>query len=408
MDMSVETFRLGIQGWGGGGESPDAFSVLSLGAEAGPDSLRINWGAPDLFDREAAVVTYAPQPDGSFNLPGPGTNHAYADGSYLVRATAYFGASTLTDTLRVFVDANDTAGTTKSGSGLTDVMFGGSGGDSFSGLTGDDLLAGGGGDDLLNGGNGNDTLSCGDGNDTALGGAGNDVIFGDAGDDSLSGGAGADQLGGGVGADIVNGGDGDDRIFGDDGLFGGGPEGGNDTLNGGNGNDTMDGELGDDSLNGGAGDDDLTGGDGDDTIQGGEGDDYLYGNAGADRLIGGAGSDSMYGGMGSDTLVSQADGVLDLFTYLDASEGVDRIIGFEAGIDKIFLNFLDGSQMDPSHFVNSPAAMTDTGPYIIYNATNGQLRVDFDGTVPGSAVLIATLVGAPSISFDDFWFGSLA
>lgn len=401
----VSIFKLNIQGWGGGGDGITEFASLTLGAESGPDSVRVNWGAADFLSGGPRAVTYSPLPEGSFVMPDPGTSRTYIDGTYAIRATATFGTETASAGINLFVDVNNAGGTTKTGTGAMDVMFGGNGSDTFQGGSGDDLLAGGGGGDSLNGGGGNDTASSGDGNDTANGGAGDDVLFGDNGDDLLNGAVGNDTLNGGNGNDSLVGLDGDDLIWGDNGAFGGGGDFGNDTLNGGNGNDTMDGEGGTDSLLGGAGFDSLSGGDGDDSINGGADDDWLFGNAGADRLTGGTGSDTMTGGAGRDVLISQADGVQDIFVYDDLGEGGDRITGFEHGIDAIALYFFPG--VDADHFVGSAGAMTDGDAYLLYDQATGRLSVDLDGTGAGAATLIATLSDTPTLAISDFLFISI-
>ncbi len=63
-----------------------------------------------------------------------------------------------------------------------------------------------------------------------------------------------------------------------------------------------------------------------DMIFGLGGNDYLFGLGADDVLIGGTGSDRLYGGAGSDTFVMHEGG------------GIDYIIGFEDGIDKIGLD----------------------------------------------------------------------
>ncbi|MBX9698426.1 MAG: hypothetical protein K2X74_03260 [Acetobacteraceae bacterium] len=406
--MPAATWTVGFSGIGGGDLGGTSFAVFSLFASPDPASVRVDWGAPSLFG-DPQVVTYAPEPDGSYNLPGVGQSRAYADGSYTIRVTGDFAGTPERVKLTAFLDTNNTAGVAMNGDGRANLFSGGHGNDTFSGLNGNDWMHGGGGHDLLDGGSGDDFIGGNDGNDGMFGGGGNDALFGDAGDDTAMGGAGDDYMGGGDGADLLNGGDGNDRIWGDDGALGGGTGTGNDTLYGGAGDDDMNGEGGDDSLNGGTGNDSLTGGEGNDTATGGEGDDWLFGFGGDDRLVGGAGSDRFNGGDGNDTLVSAADGELDLFSYFSPLEGTDRIVNFETGVDKILLNFIDGGMMDPSRLVGSAAAMTDNGPWVIYNAANGQLRVDIDGTAPGAAAeIIAILIGAPALAFDDLWFGSAA
>jgi Ca2+-binding RTX toxin-like protein len=90
------------------------------------------------------------------------------------------------------------------GSGVANVISGG---------TGDDTMTGGNGNDTLNGNAGNDSLIGGAGGDQLNGGAGNDVLLGAAGADNLDGGEGNDTLDGGAGTDNMVGGAGDDFFF---------------------------------------------------------------------------------------------------------------------------------------------------------------------------------------------------
>ena len=155
-----------------------------------------------------------------------------------------------------------------------------------SGAPGDQVLNGANGhsDDLLYGGSGDDTLSGLNGDDGLHGGSGSDLLIGGNHEDALYGGSGDDVLHGGNHADSLYGGTGDDQLFGDnqvDVLFGGG---GMDQLYGGQHDDTLYGEGGGDVLDGGSGSDSLFGGADDDVlvwdaadlaIDGGDGDDQL-------------------------------------------------------------------------------------------------------------------------------------
>ena len=68
----------------------------------------------------------------------------------------------------------------------------------------------------------------------------------------------------------------------------------------------------------GSGDDDvITGSDAGNILQGGDGDDILSGEGGNDILIGGAGA--------------------DIFAF-EPGDGIDLILGFELGVDKIKLS----------------------------------------------------------------------
>jgi Ca2+-binding RTX toxin-like protein len=80
---------------------------------------------------------------------------------------------------------------------LGDMIDGGAGNDTITGLNASDLLIGGLGNDTLLGLDGNDTLDGGAGRDVLVGGAGNDLLRPDT---------------GAVGNDVVDGGDGVDTL----------------------------------------------------------------------------------------------------------------------------------------------------------------------------------------------------
>jgi Ca2+-binding RTX toxin-like protein len=232
-------------------------------------------------------------------------------------------------------------------------IIGGPGADVLTGGRADDILAAGDGDDVVYGGAGNDDIN---------GGAGMDVLAGQAGDDAVDGGGGDDGLVGGGGDDALDGGAGHDAVWGDDLIvtdsrttlltdpytvtFASGPDGGNDTLSGGDGDDVMFGGAGEDALDGGAGNDGLAGGLGADAVTAGAGTDTAWGDdvnlvyyytsgqaqpfalavavlpgGGDDLLTGGDGDDQLFGGEGRDSL--------------DGAKGADQLSG-EAGDDVVF------------------------------------------------------------------------
>ncbi|MCX8132532.1 MAG: hypothetical protein N3D18_01045 [Roseococcus sp.] len=115
--------------------------------------------------------------------------------------------------------------------------------------------------------------------------------------------------------------------------------------------------------------------------------------------------DFFNGGAGRDRLISDLDGETDTFLYYAATEGLDTIWNFEAAHDRIALRFLDQATMSESRFVNSRTAMTDTNPWIIYDAATGRLMVDLNGTAAGQLYQIATLIGLPELSYGNFEFG---
>jgi len=285
----------------------------------------------------------------------------------------------------------------------------------LDGWGGNDKLWGGAGDDILFGGGGNDHLRGGDDNDELYGGDGNDQLHGDAGDDILDGGAGNDQLRGGEG---------------------------NDVLYGGAGNDTLRGEVGDDTLYGGAGNDTMFGGTGDDTYyvdsakdkvkeNANEGNDtivasYSYslekvknvenltlsedatplhidaiGNSGVNVLTGNSGNNVLNGKAGDDILFGGEGN--DIFVF-DNLAGVDTVLDFTAGSDMlrldaaVFTALVSGVQ--DANLVLGTAAV-DENDYLVFDAGNGALYYDADGSGAGAAVQIAT-IGVASLSVSDF------
>ncbi|RDI56418.1 calcium-binding protein [Microvirga subterranea] len=162
---------------------------------------------------------------------------------------------------------------------------------------------------------------------------------------------------------------------------------GNDIVFGLRGNDKLYGQNGRDALWGGAGKDQLDGGDGLDNLFGEDGNDKLYGRAGDDFLVGGKGADTLTGGAGGDTFQ------VDL-------GGVDRIMDFESGMDRVNLLFFVES-IGEDEFVLGTAAK-DANDRVIYDQTTGYLYYDADGNGAGAAVLFAINVRKSAMVFYDF------
>jgi len=275
------------------------------------------------------------------------------------------GTDTVSTTLSAYTlganieNLTHTGTTTFTGLGneLDNLITGGIGADSLSGLDGNDTLVGGGGSDTLVGGIGNDTYvvnnsgvvlteNSGEGTDTirtsltsytldpnvenlTYTGSGKFIGTGNALDNYIIGGKGADSLsGGGLGNDTLSGG------------------GGNDTLIGGDGNDTyivnnvgvkvidygygtvqtslVSYALGD-NLSAltytGSGNFTGTGNSLINTITGGTGNDTLYGGAG-DHLIGRAGNDTyIVGGTGVVITENSGEGTADK-VVITATSGI--------------------------------------------------------------------------------------
>lgn len=157
--------------------------------------------------------------------------------------------------------------------------------------------------------------------------------------------------------------------------------------------DLMHGRGGDDTLFGLGGHDSLYGGGGDDILNGGGGDDWLSGDRGMDQLKGGAGNDTF---------------VLDVPTGDDppgGPSGPDTIVDFKHGQDTIFLAhfFGDNGELPPEQFVASKSGdAVDQDDRILYDTDSGDLYYDFDGSGSGAKVLLAKLIGHPTLTADDF------
>jgi Ca2+-binding RTX toxin-like protein len=407
--------------------------------EAGDDNLNGGTGTDTLI----SDLTYVD--DANFNmLTGLAT---YSGGTFLhftnIENITIGGSADITgdggDSFLTASDAVQSGTNTIDGGGGVDVITSGAGNDTLYGGAGNDQLYGGADNDYLNGGLGNDRIDGGAGVDTidygaagsalyidlrvatqantgglgtdvittienVIGGASGDVLIGNSGVNTLYGGAGGDSLVTLEGDDFAYGDAGDDYLAGRD---------GNDTLYGGDGNDVGDGGLGTDTLYGNAGNDYLIGGDGSDTIYGGDGgtnvgdlgdqwlggdggDDFIYGNLGTDRLSGGAGNDLLTGGEGYDYMTGEAG--IDTFVYNALSDGSisEQIGDWQGGVDKLridasaFGGGLVAGALAANQLVIGTAANQAFGQFL-YNAGNGVLYWDADGTGAGSAVAFTRL-----------------
>jgi Ca2+-binding RTX toxin-like protein len=347
------------------------------------------------------------------------------------------------------------------GGGGNDVLRGEEGNDNLFGDAGNDILAGGIGDDRMDGGTGNDyligeagadQLTGGSGINTLQGGVGDDIYFVSNATDSIIefSGEGTDEVrtalsiyglqghvenltytnnathGAGVGNSLDNvlaGGTGNDSLFGRD---------GNDTLRGGTGAaNTLLGQQGDDIYVVEAAGDSVIefAGEGNDTVQTalgsftlsanvetlvytGVGDFVGIGNAGMNILTGGAGQDflsaldgddALIGGSGDDLLIG-GNGA-DQFRYSGAETGLDRILDFVSGSDRIALSTAGFAHTATVDFVSSgtPAATTGNSTFL-YDVNSGIVSYDADGTGAAAAIQLAQLNAGLSLSAGDFIF----
>ncbi len=347
--MSGSTWNAEYWFFGGVNDGATTTGALLMGTDAGPVSVTVNWGSTGPNGANPLVETFAPEADGEFYLPSTNSVRLYNDGIYHARVTALFEDGTArAETMSMYIDLNGTAGIRRLGyTTRDDLMAGGSGNDTFEGRGGDDMLLGGLGNDLLRGGDGRDTLDGGgtggaDGRDTMRGVGGDDHLFGRD------------------GADVVHGDDGNDEVWGEEGA---------------------------------------------DSLYGGNGADQLYGGVGNDRLSGNAGADRFEGGAGADTLVSNSDGAADIFVFSSRNGGMDRITGFEEGLDKIALSFISAEKGLAMRLVSSIEEMTDKDSYLIYDAASGSLMFDINGTAANGRNTLALLERGTELSLGDFLFG---
>ncbi len=236
-----------------------------------------------------------------------------------------------------------------------------------------------------------------------------------------------------------------------------------DTLNAGSGNDTVWGGDGNDSFGASNGTDDLYGGAGNDTfvvtapdqvfesvgggtdkilaqtsyalaagveveilqltaaasatprqLRGNEFNNQIIGSAQSDVLIGGAGNDTVTGGAGSDTLTGSigldrmtggADA--DTFVLLRATGSTDTITDFTHDLDLLQITAatfgLAAGPLDAARFAaNLTGQATTLDQRFIYETDTGNLFYDANGSSGGGSVLIATLLGRPTLDAGDF------
>jgi len=169
------------------------------------------------------------------------------------------------------------------------------------------------------------------------------------------------------------------------------------------------GTANNDTLNGTSSDNVLNGLGGNDSLNGSQGKDTLIGGDGSDKLVGGSGNDSLIGGIGSDTFLYNTNAI-----FTASATGVDTIFD---------LTFPDRITLDKTTFtalasvagtgfsiasdfgiVNTTAAVETSAARIVYNASNGRLFYNQNGSATGlgTGAQFATLLGAPLLSTSNF------
>jgi Ca2+-binding RTX toxin-like protein/6-phosphogluconolactonase (cycloisomerase 2 family) len=134
---------------------------------------------------------------------------------------------------------------------------------------------------------------------------------------------------------------------------------------------------------------------------GNTGDNVITGGALADALSGLNGNDTLIGGNGADLLIGGAGA--DIFRYLGGETGLDRILDFTSGSDKISLSAAFYTVTGTLTFESgtSPFATTANSTFL-YDSSTGILSYDADGNGAGAAVQIAQLNAGLPLSVNDF------
>lgn len=127
-------------------------------------------------------------------------------------------------------------------------------------------------------------------------------------------------------------------------------------------------------------------------------DNIIYGNAGRNVINGGEGRDTLKGRGGADIFVFDAE---------PGRENADTILGFQVKTDRIKLDVdvydaLDKGRLDADVF-KKIGQKADLDDRIFYNADNGNLFYDANGSAKGGRDLIATIDNHPNLSSHDIF-----
>ncbi len=180
-------------------------------------------------------------------------------------------------------------------------------------------------------------------------------------------------------------------------------------LQGDNASNVITGRGGDDSIYGRSGHDTIMGDDGADQLRGGGGNDVIFGGAGRDRILGGTGDDSIYGGAGQDVLWGNAGA--DSFHFAEFApfghRQHDFVRDFSVTDDTICLHAGTFDGIGSAGPMRAEAltfghAAADADDRIIYDATNGALMYDPDGSGAQAVQFIALLNRGLKMTVADF------
>jgi serralysin len=119
--------------------------------------------------------------------------------------------------------------------------------------------------------------------------------------------------------------------------------------------------------------------------------DFLSGLDGNDILVGRGGADTLLGGAGADE-----------FRY-EGADGVDTIVGYQAGIDRFALLSSGFSITGTIAFVQGPGAFANTAnSTFLYDSSTGIVAFDADGNGAGASIHLASIGAGLTLSASDF------
>jgi Ca2+-binding RTX toxin-like protein len=138
-----------------------------------------------------------------------------------------------------------------------------------------------------------------------------------------------------------------------------------------------------------AGNDELIGGSTGEQLAGEGGNDRIFGNGGNDILLGGSGNDLLNGGSGAD-LMTGGDGT-DSFvfdsgrTFATADFGIDRIVDFAKGTDKVVLDKTSFGAISSTQIgvVRRDGLANTSSKQIVYSRGTGKLFFNPNGSASG-------------------------
>lgn len=134
---------------------------------------------------------------------------------------------------------------------------------------------------------------------------------------------------------------------------------------------------------------------------------FIESYGGDDRLTAGNGGTVFSSGSGNDVMTGSTTLVRDDFYFLGNETGVDRIIGFQSGTDRIAIDRTVAGQGlgNPFVLVEGPGASAASAiNTMIHDTTTGLLSYDRDGSGPGAPVPLAYLDIGITLAPGDFFF----